>query len=83
VLQKGDHSSLRQTVIPRERTAVTIILLVGLMVDSLITEYVRVGQLHALTSCEAESFALCEVVWWLASVELQRKFLYVPNFSYM
>jgi alkyl hydroperoxide reductase subunit AhpC len=61
VLHKGgDHSSLRQTFIPHERATVTIIWLPGLMVDSLITEYVRV--LHALTFCEAETFALPEVV---------------------
>jgi len=61
VLQKGeDHSSLRQTFIPHERTTVTVILLPGLIVDSLITEYVRV--LHALTSSEAETFALSAVI---------------------
>jgi len=74
VLQKGGgHSSFRQTFIPHERATIAVIWLPGLMVDSLITEYVRV--LHALTSCEAETFALSEVVWWLASMMFQRKFL--------
>jgi hypothetical protein len=61
VVQKGgDHCSLRQSFIPHERATVTIIWLPGLMVDSLITDYVSV--LHALTSCEAETFAFSEVV---------------------
>jgi hypothetical protein len=60
VVQKGADSSLRQTFIPHERTTVTIILLPGLTLHSLITQYVRV--VRALTTYEAETFTPSDVI---------------------